>query len=58
MFKLKIETDNAAFEDNPKEEIARLLKGVIDILEARGEDYGKLYDINGNPVGEFKLTQR
>lgn len=57
MFTLKINTDNAAFDDSDKElEIARILKEVIRDLESG--DYLKRYtirDINGNIVGEYEL---
>ena len=33
MFTLKIETDNAAFEDDPKDEIIRILKDVIEYMD-------------------------
>jgi hypothetical protein len=54
MFRIKIETGNAAFEDDNKEyEIARILREAADKIEG-GQTTGNLYDINGNRVGEFK----
>lgn len=50
MFKLKIETDNAAFTDSPKAEIARILRETADKLES-GVFVNKLRDYNGNTVG-------
>ena len=60
MFKLKIETNNAAFEGDTTEktkEVVRILKDAILKLE-QGNDRGILLDINGNLVGEFRLTNR
>lgn len=55
MFKLTIETDNAAFDDCPEQECARILRAVADALE-RGTRGAPLHDINGNRVGRFDLT--
>ena len=65
MFKLKISTDNAAFEDDAGHEIARILRELADKMSASGfrvdtfeNDYnerGNLRDINGNTVGEWTL---
>lgn len=50
--KIKINTDNQAFEDS--EELTRLLKEVTGkILD--GTEYGPIHDINGNSVGSFKI---
>lgn len=50
MFKLIIETDKDAFADNPKAEIARILRETADKLES-GRYVNKLRDVNGNTVG-------
>jgi hypothetical protein len=50
MFTLSIETDNAAFADDPKAEIARILRETADKLET-GRYVDKLRDGNGNTVG-------
>ena len=58
MFTLKIETDNAAFEDELRgPELARILRAVADRLADLGslEDRGALYDSNGNNVGNWTL---
>ena len=69
MFTLKIRTGGAAFRDESAEpnrenelpldpyscELRRLLDGVAKQL-VRGCTDGKLMDINGNKVGEWKLT--
>lgn len=52
-FTLEIECDNAAFEGDPNEEIARILRDLVDDLEARPAARGTfpLRDSNGNRVG-------
>jgi hypothetical protein len=60
MFKLRIETKNAAFfEDDewrPEEEIKRILEEVIKNVD--GDIDGVIHDFFGNRVGEWKLTKR
>jgi hypothetical protein len=57
-FDLKIETDNYAFDDDPRPEVARILREVADRVEhgiiATG--YRNVRDINGNVVGRFRLV--
>lgn len=56
MFKLHIDTDNAAFEDGNKgAEVARILRGLADKVESEGLQwcYQNLRDINGNIVGAY-----
>jgi len=57
MFKLKIRTDNAAFQEDRVEELARILNEVISKI-GEGFNYSLLFDINGNEVGEYTLTYR
>ena len=57
MFTLKFSTDNAAFTENPNEEIARILKRVADKI-TNYQTEGFILDINGNKIGKFKLTER
>jgi len=45
-----IKTGNAAFEENPNMEIARILRELANNLEADVQP-GKLRDLNGNTVG-------
>ena len=52
MFKLEIDTDNAAFED--PSEVPRMLREAAKKIEA-GTMSGKLRDINGNTCGEWKF---
>lgn len=54
MFKLEIETGNAAFDRGPDREVAAMLRRLADRLES-GETSGGLMDSNGNRVGSFSL---
>lgn len=54
MFKLEIDTDNAAFDVNVFREIARLLR-VVAVEVDKGADFGQLRDANGNKVGAYRL---
>jgi len=49
MFKLIIETENAAFEEDASIEIARILEEVVTKIH-RGEEPSRMNDINGNGV--------
>jgi len=51
---LHIESDNAAFDDDPRGELARILAIVTDCI-ADGAESGVCYDINGNNVGDWVL---
>ena len=56
-FTLNINTDNAAFTDDPRAEVQRILAAVIDGLYHL--DGGTSRDINGNTVCNWKLeTER
>ena len=55
MFTLTIQTDNAAFEDAPGEEVARILEETAAKLRNMAQS-GNLRDINGNKVGTFELS--
>ena len=57
MFKLTIKTDNAAFEDDPTAEVARILRALADRMEGASSDEAYLiHDINGNRVGQAAFT--
>jgi hypothetical protein len=60
MLTIVIETDNAAFEDSPGAELARILREVADKLARHSEvqpgDSFKLRDLNGNTVGKADFT--
>ena len=57
MLKVRIETNNAAFDIDNRSEVCTCLNEVIQKI-TRGDMDGKIYDSNGNPVGNFKLTDR
>jgi hypothetical protein len=48
---IKINTDNAAFEDNPAE-LKEILNKALKIIQS-GIDCGSLMDSNGNKVGNI-----
>ena len=54
-FRLTIDTDNAAFADDPGAELARILRDAADALEYTGEPVWPLRDANGNRVGTWEL---
>lgn len=53
MFRIEIETDNAAFADHAPSEVARILRDLADKLDhCHGlPAHVPLYDLNGNKVG-------
>ena len=51
-FTVTIETDNAAFSDDPYREIARILHVLSVKVETEEAVPRFLYDLNGNKVGE------
>jgi len=63
-FTLKVDCDNAAFEDDPAPELARILREVADGIES-GEPrfagwqgwFQTIHDVNGNDVGRFALKR-
>lgn len=55
MFKLKFETDNCAFEDAPREEVARVMEEIVAKVRA-GIYSDKIMDCNGNTVGEWSWS--
>jgi hypothetical protein len=57
MLTVRIKTDNEAFHPRPGVELARLLRKVAHELETDHRE-GNLFDVNGNRVGEYKLTGR
>lgn len=57
--RIDINCDNAAFEDSPEQEVARILHRVADSLESGEERLTpgmelKLFDFNGNRTGLLK----
>lgn len=57
MFRLSIETDNAAFDENCGEETIRILKEAIEYIEEGIREHS-LIDLNGNVVGKYSLKKR
>lgn len=55
MFQIQFETGNAAFEDSPADETARILREIASKLES-GFQSGKVYDVNGNNIGKWDLS--
>ena len=55
MFKLEIETTDAAFDPYPSDCVAYILE-IAAIRVREGRDFGTLFDYNGNKVGYFKFT--
>lgn len=53
-FSLNIDCDNAAFGEDPEDEVIRILGDVVERLR-RGFRDGKVMDVNGNTVGDFEL---
>lgn len=53
---IEIDTSNAAFEPDPKQEVARVLNGLAAALLGGAADYtlrGRLVDVNGNQIGSW-----
>lgn len=58
MFRVRIDTENAAFEDTEgRQEIARILRSIANAMETGAVDCWNssqtIYDVNGNDVGRF-----
>ena len=53
---LEISMENAAFDDSPLAEAARILREAAGMLDT-GADNGKLRDVNGNTVGFFEVDR-
>ena len=63
-FTLTIDCDNAAFEDLPGGEVARLLREVARLLrevaaklDSFDDNRGKIVDVNGNSVGAWRFGE-
>lgn len=55
-FEAKFSAENEAFSLNLHAEIARVLRGIAERLDA-GEFYGVCMDANGNRVGEWDILR-
>ena len=58
-FKLNIRTDNAAFEDCPGFEVARILREIANKVDGRELPYymQTIRDCNGNDVGRYSCKE-
>jgi hypothetical protein len=56
-FTINMTCDNAAFEDEPEAEVARILRSIAAQLEQEGTSrfYETIFDENGNVVGRWRL---
>ena len=56
-FTLIIETDNAAFADDPRPELGRILRLLGEKIETVGvgHRFEPVFDVNGNEVGSVAL---
>jgi hypothetical protein len=54
-FDLHFSTENAAFEDAPLTEVARILRNLADRVEriTGGYPAGTVVDVNGNTIGHW-----
>lgn len=60
MFKVEINTGNAAFGEDYFEttaELKRILEKIIEDLDLRVVEKAPIIDINGNKVGYWELTK-
>lgn len=66
---LKLDMDNAAFEEDRSAEVARILRRLADQIERGGGDHcalfnngertdGRLFDLNGNSCGSWEAKPR
>lgn len=58
-FVVEINMENAAFDDEPMTEVARILRDLATKCETGAcRDNGDLRDINGNTVGVYNVNAR
>lgn len=58
MFRCEFSTSNAAFDDAPATEAARILREIARKIE-RGEAFdGQVRDANGNRIGAWSMDER
>lgn len=57
MVRIEFATDNAAFEEAPATEAARILKAIARQIETGAAFDGTIYDINGNRVGAWSMDE-
>lgn len=54
MITINIAYSGAAFDDAPREEVARILRELARVIE-QGADRTRLYDANGNKCGTVDM---
>ncbi len=54
-FTATIKMENAAFDDMPASELARILREIARRVES-GDTEGKAIDANGNAAGQWSVT--
>jgi|OpeIllAssembly_1097287.scaffolds.fasta_scaffold662297_3 hypothetical protein len=52
---ITIRTENAAFDESPELEVARILRSLANRMEVDGVEDRNILDVNGNKVGEVKV---
>ena len=57
MFRLSVDTGNAAFDDDYRNEVARILRAAADAIDASASQSSILRDINGNAVGAWNFNE-
>ena len=55
MFKIEFATDNAAFGEDGTDEVANVLRHVVELVEG-GYLGGPLTDSNGNQIGAWSMS--
>jgi hypothetical protein len=55
MFRVEVNTENAAFDDHPEMELARILRDLADRVQLNGlQGSYPIFDVNGNRIGYAK----
>ncbi len=54
-FEMKIDMDDAAFDDFPEFELYRILQ-VVEKKLIDGSTFGSVFDANGNKAGEWMIV--
>lgn len=58
MVSIEFRTDNAAFDDEPATEAARILREIADKIAAGEAFDGLIFDRNGNRIGRWSMDER
>jgi hypothetical protein len=53
-FTMQFDMDNAAFDDDPATEAARIIEEVASLIK-EGAESGECRDINGNFIGNWRM---